>query len=434
MNRQGPTRAIRYLRAAVLALAIARFGLLIFTGQTYTHGDYYATLPGAYVETLNPALWNSPDVGNIQGREPTYLRGPSQYLTLFPLALLDSYAEIASVLLAVYGIVILLIAVIARQAFSRLVGHPVPWPSIIGSTLLFFPLLQAYVAREFEIVIVLALTLAFWAAIRGRDFALGGLLAYVTLFKYLPIISVPYLLLRRSWRALAGFAVTVIVLAALAHAAFGLDRFFNNHLPGMATGQLTGLSSSEAFCLGSVKLLQFSLANEDTSIRFALCSLNATLSLPAPALYVLIVLATMAIAGWSLWRLERSAQPLRPDVERWRRVWELSLVVIVSSTFFYAHYYYLCVLLLPLQALLVRFTEHDAPKAGPIALWLMAYLLLSAFVLPPSFVGRLLHMDVWRLYLTSLSYFSGELLLLGLVLHQYATLPIGDAVRPSSNA
>lgn len=424
----------RYGRAAILAVAVARFGLLIFTGQTYTRGDYYATLPGAYVETLNPTLWNGQDLGNIQGREPTYLRGPSQYLTLFPLALLDSYAQIANVLLAAYGIVILLIAAVMRRALSELAGHGVSWTGIIGSTLLFFPLLQAYVAREFEIVIVLALAFAFWAAIRGRDFALGVLLAYVTLFKYLPIISVPYLALRRSWRGLAGFAVATVVMAALAHVAFGLDRFFNNHLPGMATGQLTGLSSSQAFCSGSVKLLRFSEANEDTSIRFALCSLNATLSVPAPALYVLLVLTTLAIAGWGWWRLEQRPHALRPGIVQWRRVWELSLVVIVSSTFFYAHYYYLCVLLLPLQALLVRFTEYGAPKARFVVLWFAAYMLLSAFVLPPSFLGRLLQADVWRLYLASLAYFSGELLLLALVLHQYVTLPLAAPVTPSSSA
>jgi len=425
---------VRYGRAAILAVAVARFALLIYSGQTYTRGDYYATLPGAYVEAINPTLWNSPDLMEIQGREPTYLRGPSQYLTLFPLAYLDSYAQIADVLLVAYAAVILLIAVVMRRALSELAGHGVSWTSIVGSTLLFFPLLQAYVAREFEIVIVLALALAFWAAIRGRDFALGGLLAYVTLFKYLPIISVPYFILRRSWRALAGFAAAAAGLAALAHAAFGLDRFFNNHLPGMAAGQLTGLASSEAFCRGPEKLLRFSEANEDTSVRFALCSLNATLSVPAPVLYVLLILVTMSIAGWGLWRLERSRQPLPPETERWRRVWELSLVVIVSSTFFYAHYYYLCVLLLPLQALLVRFTEGRTPRASLVALWLAAYLLIGAFALPPSFIGRLLHTDVWRLYMTSLSYFSGELLLLALVLHQYTTLAPGTGLRPSSSA
>jgi Glycosyltransferase family 87 len=424
---------VRYGRVAILMVAIARFALLIYSGQTYTRGDYYATLPGAYVEAINPTLWNSPDLMEIQGRAPTYLRGPSQYLTLFPLAYLDSYAQIAGVLLIVYAAVILLIAVVMRMALSELAGHAVSWAGIVGSTLLFFPLLQAYVAREFEIVIVLALALAFWAAIRCRDFALGGLLAYVTLFKYLPIISVPYFILRRAWRALAGFAATAAVIAALAHAAFGLDRFFNNHLPGMAAGQLTGLASSEAFCRGPEKLLRFAEANEDTSVRFALCSLNATLSVPAPVLYLLLILVTMSIAGWGLWRLERSRQPLRLETERWRRVWELSLVVIVSSTFFYAHYYYLCVLLLPLQALLVRFTEDAAPKARLVTLWFAVYLLLSAFALPPSFLGRLLHVDIWRLYITSLSYFVGELLLLGLVLHQYATLPIG-AATPSSNA
>jgi len=56
----------------------------------------------------------------------------------------------------------------------------------------------------------------------------------------------------------------------------------------------------------------------------------------------------------------------------------------------------------------------------------LAYMLLSAFLVPPSFVSRITGTDVWRLYFLTVAYFPGQLIVLGLVLHQYVTLPVGS--------
>jgi hypothetical protein len=394
------------------------------SGTTYTKGDYYATLPGAYVEHLNPALWQSPDLDNIQGRAPTYLRGPSQYLTLYPMAWLDSYAEIAAVLLGVYAVVIFAAAFVMWRALSDAAGRAAPAAGVVAATLMFFPLLQAYVAREFEVVTVLALALALWAMVRDRQAAAGAWLAYLALFKYLPLIALPYLALRRWWRALAGFAVSAGVLLALAHWLFGLQHFTNNHIPNVAAGLVSSLGTTQDFCDGPDRLHRFSDAMQETNLRFALCGVGRVLPVPPVAAYLAIVLATIAAAGLGFVRLERSPQPLAPAAERWRRVWELSLLVIVYSTFFYSHYYYLCVLIVPLNALLVRAWPAPVFRPWPLGLWMAAYLLLAAFALPPSFLSRVLGTDVWWLYMRSQAYFAGEMLLLGLVLREYLTVEV----------
>ena len=70
------------------------------SGFTATHGDFYASLPGAYAETWNPTLWSSPDLKDSWGFERrTYLHGPTQYLTLLPIVFFNSYAAIARLLL-----------------------------------------------------------------------------------------------------------------------------------------------------------------------------------------------------------------------------------------------------------------------------------------------------------------------------------------------
>ena len=121
----------------------------------------------------------------------------------------------------------------------------------------------------------------------------------------------------------------------------------------------------------------------------------------------------------------RLGKGLRSDTERWRRVWEFSLLILVSTTFFYAHNYYLALLILPMNSVLSRLTGAPFRLSAPLILAPLAYLLLTSFLVPPTYLSRALGFDVWELYFASLAYFSGTMVLLGLVLHQYVTLPVG---------
>ena len=188
---------------------------------------------------------------------------------------------------------------------------------------------------------------------------------------------------------------------------------------------VTTLVSTKAFCDGPIPLLRFFEHGQDIGVRTALCSINRSIALPPAPTYLLLIAVTLATSLFGFSRLER-APALPRSSEQWRRVWELSLVVIVSATFFYGHYYYLAVLILPLNAVMARLTGRSTRKRPLLALWGLAYLLLAAFLLPPSYLGRLVGTDVWRLYFTSVAYFPGELILLGLVLHEYATLPLAS--------
>ena len=104
----------RLVTCLVLVFAIVRFGNVILSEfPSATKGDFYMTLPGGYAETLNPTLWNSPElvIPRMEVRQyfpeserdtaRTYLHGPTQFLTLYPIVFLDSYAEIARLLLVV---------------------------------------------------------------------------------------------------------------------------------------------------------------------------------------------------------------------------------------------------------------------------------------------------------------------------------------------
>ena len=64
------------------------------------------------------------------------------------------------------------------------------------------------------------------------------------------------------------------------------------------------------------------------------------------AIYLGLIAATLLTLGYGFFRLESAAR--KAGVERWRRILELSAVVIVYTTFFLTHYYYLTVLIVPL--------------------------------------------------------------------------------------
>lgn len=407
---------------AVLIVSVARFGHVAYQGLTYSVGDFYSTLPGAYVQSLNPTLWASPDLTDMVGRVSHYHRGPTQYLTAYPLSLLDSYREIANVLLVVYGLLIPGVAYLMWRTFAPGSRDYQLLALVISTSLLFFPTLQAYVAREFELVILAGTVLLFSAAGRDRLFAAGAWAAYISLYKYMPLALLPYLVVRRWWRALAGFAAMSVVLLAAAHVLFGIGNFTSDGYAGsFVTAIWNNLQSTQEFCYGQFQFLRYSASTNDVSVGLGLCGVHERVPLPVVAIYLGLIAATLLALGFGFCRLEfGGAQD--DGVEQWRRVLELSAVVIVYTTFFLTHYYYLTVLIVPLTALMVR--AYQQRRRGLWMAWAASYLLLSAFLVPLTAVGRWVEMDLWMLYIHSLAYLPGELLLLGTVLYEYVGLGI----------
>lgn len=413
----------KLLVALLLAAAFARFGQVAYTGLTYSIGDFYTTLPGAYVEWFNPTLWASPDLTDVLGKAPAYRRGPSQYLTFLPFALLDSYRTIARVLLAVFALLIIGSAVVMWRTFGQERRDPTLLALVLSSSLLYYPTLQAYVAREFEVFILAGTVLLFAAALGGRGTAAGAITAYLALYKYLPLAVLPWMVARRWWRALAGFAIAAAVILLAAHALFGLQNFSSDGFVQGYIRNLLTVQSTYDFCY-SFEFLRYTQQSHDVSLRFGLCGLNERLAFPVPVVYLAIVLTTFVVLGYGFFRLERAA-PLPPEQERWRRTWELSAVVIAYMTFFYTHYYYLMILIVPLTAVMVHAYQRRSTRLW--LLWGSSYLLLSAFLIPWSAVMRWLEFDAFTWYLKTFLYLPGELILLATVLYEYTQIGRNDA-------
>lgn len=389
-----------------------------------THGDYYAAMPGAYVKAVNPVLWDSPDLQGAWGYHlDTYFHGPTQYLTLYPVAYLDSYAQIAAVLLPIYAVVLGVMFWAMTRVAARLSAPQATVP-LLASTFLFFPLLQAFIQREFEVITTLAMVVALWCLLLDRRRTAGALLAYVAWFKYVPALFVGYFGLRRWLSTVVAFVATSAIILGLTELLFGVSLFFNNNVPGHAAQVFNVLHSGFTVTNGhehGVGFCEGWFASETTlaNVRHGLCTLASHAEWFPPHLaYLAICVAIAAFYLLTHWRLDRVR--LGDDGEAWRRVLEFSIVTTVCACFFFAHYYYLIVLVIPFNVLLMRYLATRDWRA--LIAWGLAYLCVSAFIVPTGILSRLTGLDVWATFINGAWFLYGELLLMALLLREYRQL------------
>jgi hypothetical protein len=427
----GVTKA-RLLTIVCVLIGALYLAKAIVRGGQFTQGDFYFSLPGQYAERLNPALWNSPDIKAARdfsaGR---YLYGPTQYLTLFPIVFLNSYGAIASALLATYTVVTLaacyLLWSLVTMGEAR---KPVVGAAVFAIVAAFLPLTQALIQREFEVVAFLALIAAcIWFA-RGRDAASGAAVAYLTWFKYWPIVFLSAFVMHRRYKGLASFAAASAGILLAAQLVFGLQHFIIMRTLSIIGGLVRPLGSGEVLYSVIPRGAQKSdfcrqwIWGRGTAadVRWELCGVEDRWPwFPPRVAFLTLVAVTLAVFVWSAYRLERS----RPGVltAKWAAIWEFSLLTIGGASFVHGHYYYFIVFLLPFVALAYWYATRQQPwrlaKAGLLA---ASYLLLNAFMIPTSWLSTLLHRDVWSVYLDSGLTLLGTVVLLALVLWELARL------------
>jgi hypothetical protein len=342
--------------------------------------------------------------GDFQSYRHGYTYGPSQYLTLWPIVFLDSYRQIAMTLLPIYAAVVILIGYILWRLCEALfplsdgcrAGHLM---TVLAVVLAFGPLLIAFGQREFEVLQALAIVLgAYWLA-TDRTFAAGAVLGYISLFKYWPLALAGYFVMTRRWRALAGFAIAVVMVLVTAHALFGLGRFKSMSLVGAQKqwGRVYGPFTASPFCQAP--------NGTAASLHAGACAIAAGRSrIAAPLFYGLIAAGVVLFTV----RARRS--------DRWRQTVDFCAVVAAAGIVFHGHYYYLSVLIMPLTLLIYRGVWAEG-QASSARLWLAvaSYALLSTFMVPVGLASRLTGRDIWSAYLSHGTYAYGEMLLFALL-------------------
>jgi hypothetical protein len=428
-------RTARAIAIACFIVGALFFAKALYRGLSFSRGDFYNSVPGEYARRWNPVLWNSPDVQPaLEYSRGEYLYGPTQYLALFPIVFLDSYASIASARLVVYAVVLLA----AWQTLWRLLRkdepeHPVLAAAVFAVVFVFLPLAQTLIQREFEAVGFLLLVVACLAFARGRDAVSGSALAALTWFKYWPVVLLAALVFHRRLKALAAFLVASGILLGTAHVAFGLDHFRIGQTIGIVQGLLRPLGNGEKLYPVIDRGAQRSDfcrqwiwgRGTESDIRWALCGLeDRRPALSAKVIFFTLVIATGALFAWGAYRVEKWG--VDSALGQWAAIWEFSILTIAGVAFVHAHYYYYIVFLLPLCALLYWYaTRAQRWRKAKVTLWVATYVLVNALLVPLSWVSAVLKRDAMDFYLNSGLCMLGTLLLLGLVLWEFTTLSVG---------
>jgi hypothetical protein len=418
--------------ALSIAIGAAYLAKAMYRGLGFSQGDFYFTLPGEYAQRLNPALWSSPDMQSaIAFNHGAYVYGPTQYLTLFPIVFLDSYDSIAAVLLVAYAAIVIAACYLLRKLIT--LNELAPAVPAVGAAVFavvaaFLPLTQAVIQREFEVVAFLALVAACLWFVRGRDAASGAAVAYLTWFKYWPIVLLGAFVMHRRWKALGGFAAMTVAVFAAAQLVFGLQHFIIGRTVSIVGGLMRPIATGDVLYPVISRGAQKSdfcrqwIWGRGTAadIRWALCGVEDHLPwLPARAVFLGLAAVTAGTFLWAAYQLEVRRRD--PIAAKWGGVWEFSALAMGGASFVHGHYYYFIVFLLPLVALAYWYATRPQPwRRTKVALWVASYLLLNAFLIPTSWLSTVLHRDAWALYMDSGLCLLGVLILLGLVLWELA--------------
>lgn len=165
----------------------------------------------------------------------TYIQTPLTAVVLMPVAQLD-LADARSVVLIVSNVMLLAGAAIVVYTLgaTRLL---VLAAFVIFAT--YEAMFDSLRLGNMDAPIVLLLALAFLALRRRRPWLVGAPLAAAAMLKVSPAIVLGYFVWRRDWRALAGAAVTGLLLLALSLAIAGKHNhviFVRDTVPKLAKG------------------------------------------------------------------------------------------------------------------------------------------------------------------------------------------------------
>ena len=338
------------MRRHSLPRALTR--LLCLCGLLYTFAHFYHTgVRHAWLQFSGDFLSNFPSlrIATWAGRPDWYRAylvsgwlGPSQWgygplmhLVTWPLFWLPSLPTayrawlVANyAFLAVSGVLLYRLTLPRRMTWATLTAFVV----LVGN---FYPLYEALAQRNIEICELLLLLGALTAYVRRQDALAGCLTGLAAMTKFLPIIVVGYLALKRRWRAVAWALATIGIVAIITQVLLGWQHSAVIALLGEMDGGylVTQLNQTLGGGLLRLLLLLDLLGRVDAHGLAVLCR-------------ALMAVQVGAVAAWAWRRLPSAADE--------RLEWSLMLVAMMLLLPPHNHNYYLVFLIVPYVVMLGR--------------------------------------------------------------------------------
>lgn len=215
----------------------------------------------------------------------------------------------------------------------------------------FRPFADTLAFGQIDLALLLIVTLALWALQREHDLVAGALVALGTLFKIYPVLLLGFLLIKRRWRALAGFVAGMLLCNGVAVAVMGweMHRIY-------VTEVLPRIGGSTSW-VENQTIAGFLARLTDTPTMAAIYR-NQAVTLVANALSGLAVLLACALA----------LQPAQPVSTRYALQYsQFLLLMVLAVPAAWMHYETL--LFVPFAALVLHLHERwlSLPRAVALA-------------------------------------------------------------------
>lgn len=303
---------------------------------------------------------------------PLWHYGPVEHLVTFPLfAFRDLRTAYMAWLIANYAF-LAGILVLACQVFDSGRSKWL-WRSTIAVAILNYgPLFEALTQHTIEIFELLLLFAAFALFLRGREAMSGGAIGLAAMSKFLPLIFLPYFLVKRQLRALRSSVMTIAVIAIAAEAVLGWR--YSGTVVQLQSGGLIHNDTDQ------------SLAG---MVRRLLVWTRSPLS-PSMVTFGAIILSLAGVA-WLFLRARNCAAI--EDLE-----WSTLIAVMVLLPPHNEQYYFV-LLLFPYLALLARELRPHTSAHHARRWWLAISFILTGTLVPLSVLSRLTGLKIFSVYL-----------------------------------
>lgn len=182
------------------------------------YGDFLAAFPSWGMSFFVGRLdFYRGSLASVWGPPPTWFYGPLLHAVTMPLFAFPSLRSAYLAWLFVNYVFLAAIAVIA----IRLVDD---WIVVVVVLCNFNPLYEALTQRNIEILELLLLLGAFVFYRRGRDRACGALVGLAAMAKFLPIIFLPWFVLKRRWDALWAALIAMLPFVVVTQFVLGWEN------------------------------------------------------------------------------------------------------------------------------------------------------------------------------------------------------------------
>jgi hypothetical protein len=354
------------------------------------YGDFLASFPTWRVAWLCGRLdWYFGSLAQRWGPPPIWHYGPLLHAITLPLFACSSLRSAYVVWLFVNYLFV------AAAAFGAMwvIDDGKPTPATVLLVIVVFcnfnPLYEALTERTIENFELLLLFVAWSFYRRGRDIGCGVAIGIAAMMKFLPLIYLPWLVLRRRGRALAAAIAVIVPVAIITELILGWRN------------------SGTLIQLGGVTFLNSEL---DQSLSGMVTRLISWTHCPLPAPVAGLVVILIALGVLMAFMLEARRREGSEEVE----FGLLAAVMVLLPP--HNQEYYFVFLLLPYALLYRRYRTGWSPRAALLAL----SFALVAVPVPLSIVQRLIGVDVFSLYLRAGIPFVGAALLVAVLVSETA--------------